>query len=271
MNIKTVFLTLFLIFNIYSIPPIFAQNTGLDAVFSYQLKDPEAITGDILISTDKGLMRSNLPYSPILFGILTDEPIILIQTDQTQEGSPVVRNGLAHINVTSLNGPIKRGDYITSSTIPGKGQKATTSGYVLGVSLGELVASQSAQLDVSGKQVSIGQVPVALNIQYTEIHSSVSPTLNKALRFLDNSLLANFADPEKFSQLIRYFSASIIALGGFLLSFFTFSRSMVKTVESVGRNPLAKNAIYFTLLVNVVLAILTTLIGLVTAFVILKL
>jgi hypothetical protein len=49
--------------------------------------------------------------------------------------SPVVSDGIAHVRYNLQNGPIAKGDYITISSEPGVGMKATESGFTVGVAL----------------------------------------------------------------------------------------------------------------------------------------
>ncbi len=49
--------------------------------------------------------------------------------------TPFVRKGIAYVKFSNLNGIAKKGDYITSSEIPGTAMKATETGMVLGVAL----------------------------------------------------------------------------------------------------------------------------------------
>lgn len=235
---------------------VYAQGNNLDAAYNYTVVDPEAQDGDILIYTDKGLTRANSAFSTTLFGVLQTNPVIEIQLSE-DEGQPVVRSGVANVNVVNTSGPVKKGDYITSSAKPGKGQKADKSGYMLGVALADSGGS--------------GQIPVALDIKYVDIYSTLSPGVNKFLKSLDNILLASTQNPEQFTKLIRYLAAAAIVLGAFVISLFTFSRSMANSVEAIGRNPLAKKSIYFSLMLNVIVTVTTLIAGLATAFILIKL
>lgn len=236
---------------------VLAQTTNLNAAFSYEVADKEASDGDILIYTDKGLVRSSTAFSNAMFGVVQTNPVVVIELDDNQ-GQTVISSGVANVNVIDANGLIKKGDYITSSATAGKGQRADKSGYMLGVALADL-------------QTSSGQIPVALDIKYVDLYSLISPTASKFLKALDNILLASTTDPEKFSRLVRYVTAALIVMGAFGISFLTFSRSMTKSVEAIGRNPLAKNSIYFSLSLNVIVAVVTLIVGLITAFILIKL
>lgn len=250
-----IFITIIIV--IFEVQSVHAQTTGLDASYGYSVADQETLDGDILIYTDKGLVRTTSAYSTAMFGVMQSNPLVLIQLSE-EENQSVVRSGIAKVNVTTINGPIKKGDYITSSATAGKGQKADKSGYMLGVSLADLEGEN-------------GQIPVALDIKYIDLYSNISPTANKFLKSLDSILLASIQDPEKFTKLVRYLAASVIMLGAFVISFLTFSRSMANSVEAIGRNPLARNSIYFSLVINVVVTVATLIVGLITAFILIKL
>ncbi|MDO8638960.1 MAG: hypothetical protein Q7R43_05265, partial [Candidatus Daviesbacteria bacterium] len=64
--------------------------------------------------------------------------------------------------------------------------------------------------------------------------------------------------------------AGMIVLVGFLISFFAFSRSLPKAIEAIGRNPLARSSIYFSIGVNILFAILTLAIAVIAAIIIVR-
>lgn len=260
-TIKFVFLIFTLFVFLYPVPfalnPTHAQTDSLDASYSYQVVDPEAKDGDILIYTDKGLVRSDNSFSTAMFGIMQSNPLVVVQLNP-EDNQAVIKSGIATVNVTTANGPIKKGDYITSSTDRGKGQKADKSGYMLGIAMADF--SDSAP----------GQIPVSLNIQYVDLYSMISPAANKFLKSMDNILLASTQDPEKFTRLVRYLSAALIMLGAFVISLFTFSKASANSIEAIGRNPLAKKVIFMSLVVNMVVVLGVLIAGLITSFILIK-
>src|SRR5258708_7749937 len=124
--------------------PAFAQIKSTDVTNTYNVADPNLADGDIVVSTEKGLVAATAPYVNNLFGVMVKTPLIVYRTVDNK-GLPIARSGVAEVNVTTLNGPIKTGDYITSSGITGKGEKATQSGYVIGVALDNF-SNQGSQL-----------------------------------------------------------------------------------------------------------------------------
>src|SRR3972149_5460851 len=74
----------------------------------------------------------------------------------------IANTGEINVNVTTINGPIKVGDYVSSSEIPGKGQKASEfTGYMLGVALASFGEKDGIELVSKDKKLRSGQVIVA--------------------------------------------------------------------------------------------------------------
>jgi len=249
-------LTCFTFYNLVFTFPVHAQ--GIEATSTYEIVDTAAVEGDILVSTDKGLTRADKGFDNKMFGILVDQPILVFRSADSK-GKPVVRSGVTEVNVTTLNGPIKYGDYITSSSISGKGQKAVGSGYVLGTAL--------AAFD--GAAGEVGKIPVALRFEYPSLSSQNS--FGRLIGILGSSFLENVGDPKKLTEVIRYIAAGLVVLLSFTFGFLTFSKSIVKAMEALGRNPLAKTTIQLSMLINIALLVITGIIGIVASILIIKL
>ena len=220
------------------LPTAHAQESkGIEVTSIYEIGDPDAIEGDILKASDKGLVLTTIGFDNKVFGIIADQPLLVYRTDT--KGKPVVRSGVAQINVTTLNGPIKYGDYITTSTIAGKGQKALESGYTVGMALGAFSGEGAPQVDGPKGKVSSGKIPVAVRIEYTEL---TNPRFaGRLFGFIGTAFLENISDPKQVGNVIRLVAAGLVVLLSFAFGFLTFSRSIAKSVEALGRNPLAKS------------------------------
>lgn len=237
-----------------SYSPIHAQTPPIDITALYDVTD-DGIDGDILMYSDTGLKRADIVYAPKLFGVLQDKPLLVYRSPDNT-GKPVVRAGLAEVNVTNKGGAIKKGDYITSSPDAGKGQKASQSGYVLGIALADMNESE-------------GKIQVAIKIEYAELSNTRS-----VLHLLDAFNIAAFqtaSNPQQGTQLIKYGFAGLIVILALILSIIIFARSITKSIEALGRNPLARGSIMASIAINAGLTVVTILIGVVAAFVLLKL
>ncbi len=251
------------------ISPVHAQQSpqGIEVTSVYEVADTDATEGDILKATDKGLVRTDIGFDNKMFGIIQDNPLLVYRT-QTK-GKPVVRSGVAQVNVTAFNGPIKYGDYITSSAIAGKGQKASESGYTLGMALGAFTGEGAPEVDGPKGKVASGQIPVAIRIEYTEL---TNPRFaGRLFGFIGTALLENVSDPKQIGNVVRYIAAGLIILLSFTFGFLTFSRSIAKSIEALGRNPLARSTIQMSMIINIALLVVTGIVGIVASILIIKL
>ncbi len=256
-----------------------AQVESVDFTYVYKVPDKEAVDGDIVSwTTDKGLQRSSYPYDLRVFGAIQTTPLMTYKSVDN-EGQPIARAGTALVNVTTLAGPIKVGDYVTTSEIPGKGQKATASGYVIGIALTSLDQNEGTSLDYQKKitgskqpapveKIRSGKITVAMKIEYAEL-----TTARTALRLLDSfnaSLFTNIQNPDQFVKIFRYITAIVVVLISFSVGFLTFSRSIPKGIEAIGRNPLAQKAVMFSIIMNIFFTLVTALAGIGAAIIILR-
>lgn len=244
---------LLLIFWLSAAGSVLAQVQNESVVNSYPLADAAAVAGDI-IANDGGLVRASKPYDPKLFGVLNTAPAVVFRTADTTN-QPIVMGGKTAVNVINAAGPIKKGDYLTSSSAPGKGQKAIRSGQVIGVALEDMNEAS-------------GQIEVAVAVEYMEI--SNARTLARMFDAFTNAILVNVADPGEFSQVMRYIIAGLIMIISFSFAFFTFSRSVPKAVEAVGRNPLARVSIMLSLGMTIFLLVAVAGLGVATAIIVLR-
>lgn len=241
-----------------------------DIGYTFDISDKGVEEGDIVISASDGkITRAAEAFDAKLFGVIQKQPVLMFKVRGQAQGRPVARTGVVEVNVSTLNGPITPGDYITSSPLPGKGQKAQVSGYVIGIAMGPLEEGKGAKAQAADKQVTVGKVPVALSIQFADISTPKTPT--RMLQYLSAALFKNVQEPDKFANLMKYLVAGMVAFGSFALGFFTFARSIPKGVEAVGRNPLAKGAIQFSMLLNIVFTIAITAVGIAASVLIIRL
>ena len=195
-----------------------------------QVDDPDAKSGDILTKSGDEIVRATTAYDPNLFGIVVENPSVVLNKESATS-LPVISYGEVLLRVSSSNGQIQQGDFITSSKTAGVGQRATDSGFVIGKALEDLDSSE-------------GTIGVFVNIQYRNVEGR--PTFGRIFSFL----LTSLEKPENLPEVLRYLFALLVGGGAFFLGFISFVRSMRSGVEAVGRNPLAKTSIQVAMLVN---------------------
>jgi hypothetical protein len=118
----------------------------LDYAESYPTQDSTIGGGDI-VAIDRlnpeNVIKGNNSNS--IFGVVSTNPAILINGSDIRTGTdiskqpegtvPIALAGRVPVKVNLQGGPIKAGDYITASSIPGVGKKATRAGTVIGQAL----------------------------------------------------------------------------------------------------------------------------------------
>ena len=110
--------------------------------FTYSASESDAFTGEILPEkTQKTLpilTAATSNQSEDVLGVVSTSPNQTIGSDVRDQGAhpqPIALVGRVPVNVTNENGSIQVGDYITTSSVPGKGMKATLAGRVIGIAL----------------------------------------------------------------------------------------------------------------------------------------
>lgn len=261
-------LVLLIISTVFITSQVAAQTTGVDVAFTRQVDDPDAITGDIVEIREGGLTRVSTPYSTKIYGVIQTDSLLIFRKVASNSAQPIARVGIIAVNVTTLSGDIKSGDYITSSSIAGKGQKAIRPGYVIGMALEDFKTEGAETIEFEGKQLSSGSVLVALKPEFAGVNAGSSGRL---LDQLSSQVFKNFDDSESFGRLLRYFIGGLVILVGLLVGFIIFARSIPKSIEAIGRNPLAKSQIQISIMLNILMVVVTALLGIAAAFLIIRL
>lgn len=218
---------------------LLAQGLSLIAK-NLEVADPEAKIGDIVSQSEKGLVRTTIPYDKNIVGVVGENPILVFGKPTTTT-LPIITSGETLIRVSNINGEIKRGDFITSSEKPGVGQKATQSGFVVGKSLEDFNQDE-------------GLIKAEVNILY---YNLATPPLN----FL-GWIWKQLGSPQNFPEVLRYIFALLVGGGSFFVGFFSFVKSLHRGVEAIGRNPLAKKNIQMAMILNLSGIVILTLAGL---------
>jgi len=106
----------------------------IDPNCSIQNNCPEG--GDLVAVNENGFIeRSSKPYQQTLIGIISSNPKEILGEGNENDSRPVALIGTVPVKVSTKNGEIKPGDYLTSSDIPGVAMKANGFGRVIGMAL----------------------------------------------------------------------------------------------------------------------------------------
>jgi len=213
--------------------------------------------GDIVVSTNKGYLLATVAYDPTIYGLVTSNPAVSFENKNSSGVFPVLSSGKAYVRISSINGSIQIGDYVTSSSIIGVGQRTTNQGFILGTAL-EPYQNNNTK--------TIGKILVSVNPRYTTAVVS-----GKGVNLLSNIKFA--ASSPFLSPLtsMRYLFAVIITTVAFVFGFWYFGRFGKTGIEALGRNPLASKNISTGIIFNVLLTIVVMVSGLFLAYLVLVL
>ncbi|HVZ11971.1 MAG TPA: hypothetical protein VG965_02985 [Patescibacteria group bacterium] len=219
---------------------------------SIQTPNQKPQEGDIISSGSNGYFITNTSYDSAIYGVVTKDPSIAIESTQYQNITYVLSSGQTVVRVSTKGGPIKIGDLITSSEQQGVGQKATRNGFVLGNALQSYTNTKT-----------VGKIAVNINPHFSNASPDIKTNLLSAFKAGGN---AAFLSP---FEALRYLAAALVAILSFVIGFTYFGRVAQKGVEAIGRNPLAGRMIEFSVIMNIVLTGVIIFVGLAIAYLIL--
>lgn len=235
-------------------PHIKAQVNSASVAVSYPVSDTEAQDGDIICSYTTGNLRCNKAYDPAMLGIYTQNPAVAIEDTELPDAKLIVTSGVAEVRVNAASGNIVPGDFVSTSEVPGVGQKSVRNGYVIGTALEEYAP---ASLD------EIGTITVAINIHPA---AGLTGPGSNLLQFIREGIAVPLFEP---LESLRYILAVAMVLISFTLGMIYFGRASRAGIEAIGRNPLARQMIQFSVVLNIVLTIVIVMVGLAVAYLIL--
>jgi F0F1-type ATP synthase membrane subunit c/vacuolar-type H+-ATPase subunit K len=229
---------------------VYAQVDSSGFATSVPMKQ-SAEAGDIICSYEQGFSKCNSLADPAMYGVVVDNVSVSVEDTELENSTLAITTGVATVKVTASEGPIAEGDFVTSSEQEGVGQLATQNGYVLGTAMESYDASD------------VGTIQVALNIHPA---SGLTGPGSNLLQFIRKGVTIPLFEP---LESLRYILAVLMILISFTLGMIYFGRSSRTGIEAIGRNPLAKRVIQFTVVLNIVLTVVIVLVGLAIAYLIL--
>lgn len=220
-----------------------AQEADFGLAQLLPIVDKKVSAGDIVSSTNQGFILSKKTYDSAVIGVVSDKPAIsfdIKETDSAIKRYHVITTGTVAVKVSAVNGPIKKGNIITSSAIPGVGMLATKTGFVLGVSLENFSSDKANE---------VGLVNVVLNLRASSSQAGIKT------RLIDVGNLSALALLEEPLTAFRYLIAALVVIFSIILGFYAFGRVAGRGVEALGRNPLAARVIQLGVVLNVFITI----------------
>lgn len=221
-----------------------------------QVKDKGLKDGTILSTSVNGFASpSSIPYDSQVQGVISRDAGI-IMNNGAYDGVPVISVGTVYVLVSSLNGPIQKGDLIATSSIPGVGVKAIKDGYVIGSALENYQSNDPKKSDL---------IAIEFNLHYFNAKPQFPGALTDILK------IAFLPTKDGPAPIFKYIIAAIVCITSFVLAFLTFGRTAAQGIEALGRNPAAGKIIHLGIMFNVAIVVVIVVAGLIISFFILRL
>ncbi|MEA3355707.1 MAG: hypothetical protein U9Q63_04475 [Patescibacteria group bacterium] len=234
--------------------PALAQGSGVATSVAI---NGDVLDGAVICSSKKGYELCSRGNDPNMFGVVDVNPAVQFVSTATGSGQkthPVVNSGQVQVRVSSINGVIKEGDFITSTSQSGIAGKALKSGYILGTAVDGWGVENVEQ---------VGSIGVNLGIKPAVMSAKATTNL---VGMIKEGVEASFLSP---LSALRYVVAGIVATASVIAGLVFFGKVARGGIEAIGRNPLAGKMIQFSVVMNVLLTAGIMLVGVAVGYLIL--
>ena len=229
----------------FGLTPVGAASANI----SHSYHSTDSITNGSLVSLDSAhtdyVIAANSNNGKRLVGVAVASNESLLAVDPTSGSIQVAISGEATTLVSTLNGEIKVGDQIAVSPFNGVGMKASPGSSIIGLSQGDFNNQSSGAtpqnvVDKNGhsQQIQVGYVQVSLSVGTAA--SSSQADLNGVQRLARNLTGHAVSTP-------RIVLSLVVALTSLLALITLVYASIYASIISIGRNPLARYAVFRTL------------------------
>ena len=236
----------------------FAEAPGMTRGISTstQVVGGDAKPGHIITHKNGQFTLTKEPFDTEIFGVVVESSSLSLVDTADTKSQLIMQTGEAQVLVLNSNGDIKKGDYLTSSNTAGVGQKADKTGVVIGKALEDYNPTNPNEP---------GLIWSTIEPKTAYINNNVKTNLLEAIK---SGALSPLLNPV---ESLRYILAALIVAATFIIGFSTFGKSSGRSIEAMGRNPLAQGSIRAAMVFNMILSFGVMLIGLALAYLILVL
>jgi hypothetical protein len=210
---------------------------------------------------------------PEMLGVVvasSDAPVSLSNPGNDQEVF-VATFGQYDVLVSTQNGAIRQGDFVTISSLSGVGMKAaSTQELVIGKALkgfdGKSATESTMTLETSNgkKEVTLGRVPVEVSVAHNPLYESDQPGVPEFL-----SKAAEIVTERPVSAFRIYAAFAVIMLSTIIAGTIIFA-GVRNGMIAIGRNPLAKSSIIRKLIQVTLMSLIVFAIGVFAVYLLLR-
>lgn len=224
---------------VFVVPGVLSANS-LPAAETVTLEGVTTVTEGTVVVTNEELEIygiSSVADSPNVYGVSAALPPVVFATGENEV--PVITEGIAFVRVSTANGEIARGDFLTTSETEG-------------------VAVRAGEEQDNVFAIALEAYPTENDgeVIQAEVGAERAQALRSKLQAQAAAASAE-AEPEKDSfSWVRAGIATVVIVGGLFFVLYSFRSTIAHGVVSVGRNPRAKRSILTLSLANILFALL---------------
>lgn len=229
-----------------SLPPAAASSANI----SHAYQSTQSIPNGSILSLDPKkndyVVMANTDNGSQLLGVAVAKDDSLLAVDADSGRVQVATSGTASALVSTLNGEIKVGDQVAVSPFNGIGMKARPGSHVIGLAqtaFSDSTPGSSTQTvtDKTGNssQIKVGfaRIGIAITVNNTGVGTESLNVLQRVAKNLTGRSIST----------MRVVLSLLIAIVALLTLITLIYGAIYGSIISVGRNPLAKHAIFRTL------------------------
>lgn len=194
-------------------------DTGADLAEIYTTNDESLEAGDVVsldVSLKTGVKKTDNTSGKNVLGIVSTKPGVLIGGVDSEgvKAVPIALAGRVPVKVTTENGAIVTGDYLSPSSIPGVAMKSDGVGNVIGLAMSNFDNLGVGTVMVFVKNIDLGYVG-----QDTVLLSDVLSIQSEVSRDPIEIISQKITDGSRF--LINFVAARVTAIRGYFEEIFT--------------------------------------------------
>jgi hypothetical protein len=252
-----------------------APAAASSANISHSYKADAQIADGSLVSLDPGrsdyVQLANSGNAARLIGVAVDSNDSLLAVDSSSGTAQIATSGSAAVLVSTVDGDIGLGDPIGVSPFNGVGMKAGPGSEIIGLAQTTLDSHTQGIVDrtVTNKDGKNSQIKVGLVRVNIAIGTIGGPAQTEDEQLSGLQRLAKSITGHKVST-ARVLVSLVVAVVSLMALITLIYASIYGSIVSIGRNPLAKYAIFRTLGSVLALAVLTTVVTGLTLFLLLR-
>lgn len=247
---------------------VFAASANI----SHSYRSDEGVTTGSLVSLDPDrsdyVQLADSSNGARLLGVAVAGDDSLLAVDETAGKVQIANSGTVSTLVSTLNGSIHVGDQIGVSPFRGIGMKALPGSHAIGLAQTAFDTDTAGAVkrtvtDKQGKQTQLTVGYIRLNIAISSTTGSADGGQN-TLQHLAFGLTGHNVST------LRAALSLVVVVTALLILITLIYASIYGSIISIGRNPLAKYAVFRTLGTVVGMALLTAVVSTVTVFFLLR-